>query len=106
MAEVTSIKTAKGAVRRGKDAKATSGTKRAAKVAKAVKDRSGPCACECGGVAKNGGFIPGHDSKLTGALKRVNGGRPYEGERAYVDKIKKSEHPALNSDHFRKLLGR
>lgn len=103
MDNVTEIKPDKGKVRRGK--KPTAGTKREAKVAKAMKkDRSGPCACLCGGTAKNGGFIPGHDSKLTGAIKHVNGGRPYEGERAYVDKIKKSDHPALNSDHFRKLL--
>jgi hypothetical protein len=75
-----------------------------AKVKASKKDTSAPCACQCGGVAKGGGFLPGHDSKLAGAIKRVLAGKPFEGERAYVTKVAKSEHPALISGHFRHLF--
>lgn len=87
-----------------KKPKAPKPTKRAEKVAKAKKDTSGPCGCGCDGTAKGGGFLPGHDSRLAGAIKRVIAGKPYEGERASVIKASKSAHPALNTPHFHHLF--
>lgn len=98
------VKNKKSKKNKVKEPKAPKPTKRAEKVARVKKDTSGPCGCGCGGVAKGGGFLPGHDSKLAGALKRVISGKPFEGERELVKKASKSEHPALNTDHFRHLF--
>lgn len=79
---------------------------KAEKVKRAKVDHSAECACQCGAIAKGGGFMPGHDSRLAGILKRVIGGKPYEGERSYAAKIAKSKNSALETDHFRKLFAK
>lgn len=33
-----------------------------------------PCACGCGGWTRGGRFIPGHDAKLLGVVKRIEAG--------------------------------
>lgn len=33
-----------------------------------------PCACGCGGMAKTGEYMPGHDQKLRSAIEREVGG--------------------------------
>lgn len=39
-----------------------------------AKNASGGCLCGCGGTTKGGFFIPGHDMRLKGLLKRITKG--------------------------------
>jgi hypothetical protein len=92
----------------GKGKSAAAGGKKSKKSPKVDLDPQ-PCVCGCEAMSRTGGFAPGHDSKLKGAILRVikaqgGKGQCFEGEREMVKKLSRDKHPALNTSHFRALF--
>jgi hypothetical protein len=67
---------------------------------KEARETAAQCACGCEGLTKGGGFIPGHDAKLSARFKRIMKGKGLPEDLAALKNPRVIEHPRVRSSAY------